>query len=161
MQAKILSIYNQYATAIISGSKLLELRKRPVGMNEGDLILLYETVPDSVIRGGFIAGKTIVLPPHKMWEKYAPVLGCEKFFFDEYYSEQSLAYGTQVLRSMRFSPVNKDWLAENCPNFVAPQATVRWRSDWPIINEWKTAHEKATDELTTEGFLQPQLSLFE
>ncbi|MFM6154206.1 MAG: DUF3850 domain-containing protein [Sphaerospermopsis kisseleviana] len=72
---KALSIKRIYAERIMSGIKTIELRKRPIGMEVGDLILLYETAPDSVIRGGFIADKTISLPVPKMWEKYQSIMG--------------------------------------------------------------------------------------
>ena len=62
MQAKYikaLSIKKIYAERIIDGSKKIELRKRSIGIELGDLVLLYETTPDSMIKGGFIADKTL------------------------------------------------------------------------------------------------------
>ncbi|MFN9400630.1 MAG: DUF3850 domain-containing protein, partial [Dolichospermum sp.] len=99
MQAKYikaLSIKRIYAERIIEGSKKIELRKRSIGMELGDLVLLYETTPDSMIRGGFIADTTISLPVDQMWRKYHHILGVEKDFYDIYFENCEFAYGTFI-----------------------------------------------------------------
>ncbi|MFM6756514.1 MAG: DUF3850 domain-containing protein [Dolichospermum sp.] len=53
MQAKYikaLSIKKIYAERIIEGSKKIELRKRSIGIELGDLVLLYETTSDQQVK---------------------------------------------------------------------------------------------------------------
>lgn len=154
-QIKALSIKRIYAERIIDGTKKIELRKRPVGMNIGDLILLYETTPDSVIKGGFIADKTISLPVQEMWSKYSHLLGVEKSFYEKYFHNSDLAYGTFVNQSFSFSPVSLKKLRKMCPNFCPPQATINWRNNWYILPEWLEALNKGKQNLK----LSEQLSL--
>lgn len=162
MQAKYikaLSIKRIYAERIVSGVKTIELRKRPLGMELGDLILLYETAPDSMIRGGFIADKTVSLPVTKMWVQYNSVMGVEKEFYDSYFDNCEVAYGTLVYQSFSFSGLSLAQIHKLCPGFVPPQATINWRKNWHIQSEWIEALNRVRDELMQEGRLSEQLNL--
>jgi predicted transcriptional regulator len=162
MQAKhikALSIKHIYAERIVYGTKTIELRKRPIGMELGDLILLYETVPDSIIRGGFIADKTICLPVTTMWEQYSPVMGVEKEFYDSYFENCEIAYGTLVYQSFRFRSLSLEQIHKLCPGFVSPQATINWRENWHVQAEWVEALKRGRDKLMQEGRLSEQLNL--
>ncbi|MCM0590870.1 MAG: hypothetical protein HEQ35_18130 [Gloeotrichia echinulata IR180] len=163
MQAKYikaLSIKRIYAERIISGIKTIELRKRPIGMELGDLILLYETAPDAVIRGGFIADKTISLPVSKMWEQYHSVMGVEKEFYDRYFDNCEFAYGTLIYRNFSFSDLPLKEIYKLCSGFTPPQATINWRENWYIHCEWINVLEDCRNELILKGRLSKQLNLF-
>lgn len=157
---KALSIKRIYAERIIAGTKKIELRKRSIGMELGDLILLYETTPDSVIRGGFIVDKTISLPVYKMWSKYHHLLGVEKEFYDMYFENCEFAYGTFVYQSFVFPSISLTQLHELCPKFTPPQATINWRENWYVQSEWTDALHKGRNQLMQEGRLSEQLTLF-
>jgi predicted transcriptional regulator len=162
MQAKYikaLSIKRIYAERIVSGVKTIELRKRPIGMELGDLILSYETAPDSIIRGGFIADKTIYLPVAKMWEQYSSVMGVEKEFYDSYFENCEVAYGTLVYQSFCFHSLSLDQIHKLCPSFVPPQATINWRKNWHVQADWLEALNRGRDKLIQEGRLSEQLNL--
>jgi predicted transcriptional regulator len=157
---KALSIKRIYAERIIAGIKTIELRKRPIGMELGDLILLYETAPDSVIRGGFIADKTISLPVPKMWEKYHSVMGVEKEFYDSYFDNCEFAYGTLIYRNFAFPELTLNQIHQFCSGFTPPQATIHWRENWYIHTEWINVLGKGRNELMQAGRLSEQLNLF-
>lgn len=162
MQAKhikALSIKRRYAERIIAGTKKIELRKRPIGMELGDLILLYETTPDSVIRGGFIADRTICLPPSRMWNQYHHILGVDKEFYEIYFENCEFAYGTLIYQSFSFPTLTLKQLQKLCPVFVPPQATINWREDWYIQTEWHNALIKGRQNLMQEERLSEQLNL--
>ncbi|MFM6006148.1 MAG: DUF3850 domain-containing protein, partial [Sphaerospermopsis kisseleviana] len=127
---KALSIKKIYAERIINGTKTIELRKRPIGMELGDLVLLYETAPDSIIQGGFIADKLISLPVSQMWEKYHSLMGVDKEFYDSYFENCEIAYGTLVYKSFTFPHLSLEEIYKLCPGFVPPQATINWRENW-------------------------------
>ncbi|MEH1904077.1 MAG: hypothetical protein V7L04_22365 [Nostoc sp.] len=157
---KALSIKRIYAERIIAGIKTIELRKRPIGMELGDLVLLYETAPDSVIRGGFIADKTISLPVTKMWEKYHSVMGVEKEFYDSYFDNCEFAYGTFIYRNFTFPELTLNKIYKLCSGFTPPQATINWREDWYIHAEWINILGEGRNELMQAGRLSKQLNLF-
>jgi predicted transcriptional regulator len=157
---KALSIKRIYAERIIDGSKKIELRKRSIGIELGDLILLYETAPDSMIKGGFIADKTLCLPVAQMWSKYHRILGVDKEFYDIYFENCEFAYGTFIYQSFSFSLISLKEITELCPNFIPPQATINWRNNWYVHSEWIDALNKGRNQLMQEGRLSEQLSLF-
>ncbi len=156
---KALSIKRIYAERIIAGVKTIELRKRPIGIELGDLILLYETAPDSIIRGGFVADRTICLPVAKMWDQYSSVMGVEREFYDSYFENCEVAYGTLVYQSFCFHNLPLDQMHKLCPGFVPPQATINWRENWHVQSEWVEALKKGRDKLMQEGRLSEQLNL--
>lgn len=156
---KALSIKQLYAERIIAGTKNIELRKRPIGIELGDLVLLYETTPNSVIRGGFIADKTISLTPSKMWNQYHPIMGVDKEFYDHYFQNCEFAYGTLIYQSFSFATLPLKQIQELCPGFIPPQATINWREDWYIQAEWLEALSKGRNALIQEERLGEQLSL--
>jgi predicted transcriptional regulator len=156
---KALSIKHAYAERIISGAKTIELRKRPIGMELGDLILLYETTPDSIIRGGFIADKTVSLSVSEMWNRYSSVMGVEKEFYDSYFDQCKVAYGTLVYKSFCFPDLSLEQICDLCPGFVPPQATINWRENWYVQPEWEKVLNRERGELIHEGRLSEQLSL--
>lgn len=156
---KALSIKQVYAERIIAGTKKIELRKRPIGMELGDLVLLYETTPDSVIKGGFIADKTISLPPSKMWNQYRQIMGVDKEFYDIYFENCEFAYGTLIHQSFSFTALPLKQIQKLCPGFVPPQATINWREDWYVPVKWLDALYKGRNELMQEERLGEQLNL--
>lgn len=156
---KALSIKRCYAERIMAGTKKIELRKRSLGMELGDLVLLYETTPDSIIEGGFIADKTLALPVAEMWARHHSVLGVEKAFYDAYFENCTTAYGTGVYQSFAFSSMSLDEICQLCPGFVPPQATINWRNDWYIRPEWTAALTKCRSELIQDGRIGEQLNL--
>ncbi len=163
MQAKYikaLSIKRIYAERIIAGVKTMELRKRPIGMDLGNLILLYETAPDSIIKGGFIADKTISLPVAEMWQKHNSVMGVEKEFYDNYFDSCEFAYGTLIYQSFTFSELTIDQIYHLCSGFTPPQATINWHEDWYIDAEWIKVLDECRNKLMRAGRLGEQLSLF-
>lgn len=163
MQAKYikaLSIKHIYAERIISGIKTIELRKRPIGMELGNLILLYETAPDSIIRGGFIADKTISLPVSKMWDRYNSIMGVEKEFYDSYFENCEVAYGTLIYQSFCFHELSLEQIYNLCPGFVPPQATINWRENWYFQPDWLEALNRGREKLMEEERLSEQLNLF-
>lgn len=156
---KALSIKQVYAERIIAGTKKIELRKRPIGMELGDLVLLYETIPDSIIKGGFIADKTISLSPSKMWKQYHQIMGVDKEFYDVYFENCEFAYGTLIHQSFSFTTLSLKQIQKLCPGFVPPQATINWRENWYMPDEWIDALHKGRNELMQEERLAEQLNL--
>lgn len=157
---KALSIKRTYAERIMSSTKKIELRKRPMGIEIGDLIILYETVPNSVIRGGFIADRTISLPVTEMWRTYFSILGVEKEFYDSYFENREFAYGTFIYQSFRFPDLSLKEIQVLCPGFTPPQGTVNWRDNWYVHPEWMKALNKSREDLVKQGRLTKQLTLF-
>lgn len=131
----VLSIYSQYADKIFSGEKTIELRKDSMGLKSNDFILLYETIPERKIRGGFLVENIFHCHPSVMWKNNHPVLGIKKDDYLKYYENSQVSYGIRVKEVFLLdNPLNQDDLVSR--RFTPPQGFVHWTWDAPkeIIN---------------------------
>ena len=143
----VLSIHRRYADAIAAGTKHFELRRRNLGIRPGDLVLLYETAPDAVIRCAFVAGATLKRPKDQFFADHEPVLGVERQFYDDYLAQTPDVFATEVVSAIAFEPV----AAGSLTGFTAPQGIVHWRAEWPMPAAASAALDKLTAETTIPG----------
>ena len=100
----LLPIKAHYADLIRSGEKIIELRHYGTGIKQGDLVLLYESLPHQVIRTAFIAGTTLVRSPEEMWEAAAAAACVEKRDFDAYFHRRPVAFGIRIAQVHQLVP---------------------------------------------------------
>lgn len=131
----ILSIHRRYAEAIAAGTKLFELRRRNLGIRAGDLVMLYETAPDSCIRSAFVAGATLERAKAAFYERHQGVLGVEREFYDAYLAETATVFATEVESAITFPAI----AAADLPGFSAPQGILHWRAEWSLPAEASAA----------------------
>ncbi|NER82370.1 MAG: hypothetical protein F6K42_22965 [Leptolyngbya sp. SIO1D8] len=87
------------------------------------------------------------------------LLSCDKDFYDAYFENCELAYGTLVYQSFSFPPISLKKLQELCSGFVAPQATINWRENWYVQSEWMEALMHGRSALMQDGRIGEQLNL--
>lgn len=149
-RAIVLSIHRQYAEAIVAGTKHYELRRRNLGIREGDVVLLYETAPESVIQSAFLAGLTTKRLKERLWVEQGHALGVEKSFYDKYLSDTPFVFATEVLEAFPLPPISPEAL----PGFTAPQGIIRWRDNWPMPPTVAAALQRSTAANTLPGLGQ-------
>lgn len=157
---RVISLKPIYAQRIIEGSKSIELRRRNLGITYGDVILIYETAPASMICGAFIAGKTLRLSPQGMWDKYRESLGIDRELYDAYLDQSGEVFGTEVIKAFSLPDFKLDDLTTNFPGFIPPQSTLKWKDEWGIPKEWDEPFNMSRQLLTQKGLLSQQLQLF-
>lgn len=143
-RAVVLSIHRRYAESIVAGTKLYELRRRNLGIKPDDLVLLYETAPDAVIRSAFVAGATLRRSKHQFFLDHQPELEVEQEFYDAYLEEVSDVFATEVREAIAFKPLK----ASDLEGFSAPQGILHWKAHWPIpaaVSEALTKLENETE----------------
>jgi predicted transcriptional regulator len=96
MPHHILKIYSEYADKIYDGTKLYELRKDDKGIIAGDSVILVETKPEIIIRGGFLAGNTVKDTPKNIWDKYQELLGISQENYFRYFDNVATAYAIKI-----------------------------------------------------------------
>lgn len=94
----LLPIKTFYADLIRSGEKTVELRHYGTGISQGDLVLLYEGLPQQVIRTAFIAGTTLVRSPEEMWEMAGHAACVAKHDFDAYFHRRPVTFGIRIVQ---------------------------------------------------------------
>jgi len=134
-RAVVLSIHRRYAEAIAAGTKRFELRRRNLGIRQGDLVMLYETAPDACIRCAFVAGATLERPKAVFYERHHQVLGVERAFYDEYLADTANVFATEVEQAITFPAI----AAADLAGFSAPQGILHWRAEWTLPAEASAA----------------------
>ena len=119
-----MSIHTCYVDEMRSGVKQIELRKYDPGIEPGEWVAIYETLPTGSIRAAFEAGDTLVSDPDRFWFDYEKVLGIEKEPYFEYFRGRPLTYGILIREFVEFEPLTLGELREGY-SFTAPQGIVR------------------------------------
>lgn len=95
-KALLLSIKPRFADAIFQGTKTFELRKVRPRVSEGDLVLVYVTVPRCRLEGAFKVGTVLEMPPEKLWRRIRGTCGVTKAEFMTYFADKTTAFAIGV-----------------------------------------------------------------
>lgn len=95
-KALLLSIKPRFADAIFDGSKTYELRKVRPRVKEGDLVLVYVTVPRSKLEGAFKVSSLLEMAPEKLWPRIRGKCGVTKAEFTAYFEGKDTAFAIGV-----------------------------------------------------------------
>ncbi|MEU3114308.1 ASCH domain-containing protein [Micromonospora chalcea] len=88
----LLSLRPRFADAILSGTKTVELRRRPINAQPGTLVILYSSAPVMAIVGTARLRQVMVSDPQTAWGNHHPALGLQKDEYDGYLDGSPLAY---------------------------------------------------------------------
>lgn len=126
--AVILSIKPEYARRIVAGTKTIELRRSPMGMESRDVVLVYLSAPDQCLGFWFRIARIETLPVNVMWDRYQNRLGIEREPYDEYFEGATTATGLHVSEVHPLSPeISLTEIRALVPNFTPPQGLIRLR----------------------------------
>jgi predicted transcriptional regulator len=103
-QDVLMSIQPEYAEAILSGSKTVELRRRRPSFQPGTRVLIYSCAPDKQLLGTFEVAAIDEASPHRLWRKVAKQAGIGLADYRTYFAGCTKAYGIQVRRVRRLKP---------------------------------------------------------
>jgi predicted transcriptional regulator len=94
----LLSLRPRYASAILSGEKTTELRRRPVNALPGTPIILYASSPVMAVVGTARLADVHSCSPQTAWRRNHDTLGLTRQEFDTYLEGASTAYLLQLCR---------------------------------------------------------------
>ena len=100
----LMSIRPHYAEAILSGSKLYELRRRRPSFGEGSRVIVYSSSPDQHLLGTFEAGAIHEANPEKLWRLVRGHAGIDRPAFASYFAGCDVAYAIEVRSPQRLEP---------------------------------------------------------
>lgn len=98
----LMSIHPQYVSAIKSGTKKIEFRKRNFS-KEVNNILVYETAPIKAVVGYFNIKEINIDTPKKIWNKYSDIGEITKEDYFNYYNDVDIAVGICISKYVSFS----------------------------------------------------------
>jgi predicted transcriptional regulator len=126
--AAVLSIKPVYANQILAGTKTIELRKSSMGLNSGDVILVYSSAPEQRITFWFQIQALETLRVDSMWDRYHDVLGIDYEEYAAYFSGVDYAVALHVGRVQPVSPISLQEIQRLVSGFVPPQGLI-WLKD--------------------------------
>lgn len=107
MTVALASVLEPYASALVDGTKIAELRRRAWRLPVGTKLLIYAARSTMAVIGHvMISGPTNSLPPADLWAFYAPhaarKLGIERRVYDQYFKGSATAHAIQVDDAVRY-----------------------------------------------------------
>ncbi|ANZ17681.1 ASCH domain-containing protein [Streptomyces noursei] len=91
--ALLLSVHSRFATAILTGSKTVEVRRQRVAAPPGTTVVFYATAPTMALVGLARIAAVNVGSPREVWRAHRAQTGISRKEFDEYMSGATQASG--------------------------------------------------------------------
>lgn len=92
----LMSVRPEFAHALMSGHKQVELRRRFAKKWEGARVALYSTRPDGVLLGEVTIRRVTAAPPARLWREFGPRMGCTQAQFEAYVGDLPEAVAIEV-----------------------------------------------------------------
>jgi predicted transcriptional regulator len=92
-RAMLLSVHPRFATAILDGSKTVEVRRQRVAAPPGTPVLLYATAPTMALVGMARISAVHTASPREVWSAHRAQTGITRREYDTYMSGASQASG--------------------------------------------------------------------
>lgn len=118
----LLSLRPRYATAILAGTKTIEIRRRPVIASAGTPIILYASSPQMAVVGTARLSGTTVCPPDEGWRHHHREFGLSRDEYEAYLDGAANAHLLHLTAVNRLNePLPLRHLREQAP-FQPPQS---------------------------------------
>lgn len=118
----LLSLRPRFAHAILSGSKTVELRRRPINAAPGTTVILYASSPERAVVGTARLQEIRTSTPTDAWRHHRWSLGLNHDEFNAYLDGSSVAYLLLLHRARPLDqPLPLHHLREDGP-FRPPQS---------------------------------------
>ncbi|WP_309242373.1 ASCH domain-containing protein [Streptomyces sp. CAI-155] len=101
-RAMLLSVHPRFATAILAGTKTVEVRRQRVAASPGTPVLLYATAPTMAIVGMARISSVQVASPREVWSANRTSAGISRREYDEYMSGATQASGLSLEEPITF-----------------------------------------------------------
>lgn len=118
----LMSVKSPHVERLLDGSKTVELRRRPVRLSPGSVVLLYAAGTRRELVGSFEIGGVDRGSPASLWRRHRHAAGITKREFDRYFDEAEVAYAVvAVAPRVLKQPIPLAELRRRWPGFSTPQ----------------------------------------
>lgn len=124
-EVAIISIHPEYAEAILSGKKTIELRRRIPKIEEGTRLWIYATRPQAAIIGSAIVASITRESPASIWMQHSKDAFIPKKDYNNYFRGTDKAIAIRLINAEKCHPVKIDKLREIKEGFHPPQVLIR------------------------------------
>lgn len=147
----LISLETRHAQNIYGGTKKVELRRRQLHVNAGDVVWIYEKVPVGAITGNALITGLHVASPEKLWCRFGAVSGLSKAEFFKYFGGLETACAIELTEAHRLcTPLSLAALRTVHLNFQPPQFFLRLQAKQAILGALRSAYHRLAKEQAEE-----------
>jgi predicted transcriptional regulator len=121
----IISIRPNFAEAILSGAKTVELRRRIPPIEIGTRLWIYATRPTAAVVGSAIVNAIVRGTPDSVWDAYSTQVAISRDDYDGYFDGANEAIGISLAMVCRINPVEIKQLRQMRDGFHPPQVIAK------------------------------------
>ena len=125
----LLSVRSPHVEHLLDGSKTIELRRRPLRLAPGTVVLLYAAGERKALVGSVVAGEVDEGTPHALWRRHRSKAGVSYAEFKAYFAGVTVGYALSVQSARALErPIPLAELRSRWSPFLAPQTHRRIES---------------------------------
>ena len=138
----LISIRPNFAEAILTGEKTVEIRRRIPALEIGTRLWIYATRPLGAIVGTAMVEKVIEGTPTELWETCMDQIALGQCEYDEYFAGTDRALGIVLSEITRWHPIGIDQLRKVREGFHPPRVMLRLtRQETNSLSDLATTHD--------------------
>lgn len=131
----LISLEERFAEGILSGNKLVELRRRPMRLAEGTTIWMYVKLPVGKVIGSAQVHSLHALAPTTLWKRYGDVSGLSRTEFFKYFSGVARGFVLVLTNPSRLPrPLPLERLRSLNDGFQPPQFFAHLAADGALVS---------------------------
>lgn len=129
----LISLDSRHAENILSGRKLVELRRRSMHVSPGATVWMYAKLPVGSIVGHAKVQSVDSSSPAQLWRRYGSVSGLSKQEFFDYFSGASQGVALVLREKTRLkNPLTLESIRQVDEGFQPPQFFARVTASHPL-----------------------------
>jgi len=130
----LISLAPRHAENILAGTKLVELRRRPMNISAGATVWIYVKLPVGSIIGKVKVGAIHIGAPSTLWRRFGAVSGLTRTEFFDYFRGVTRGIALVLKDSKRLTrQLSLNALRTIDRHFQPPQFFVRLTVEQPLL----------------------------
>jgi predicted transcriptional regulator len=151
-----MSIKPKYSRLIFGGRKHFELRRTPIRVESGDVVVVYESAPVMAVVGAFVTDGVARGDVEHLWVVHGREFGVTALEYSSYFAGARTAHAIKVRKVVQVSPVPLDDLRGRFCGFRPPQSYAYWtRGLDALLGPTATRKLASGSRTQTEGRRRP------
>ncbi len=126
MKVVLMSIKPKFSERIFEGTKRYELRRTPVKLETGDVVIVYASSPTKAVVGGFSVNGVKRDEVASLWSLLGEEFGVSQEEYEGYFLGAETGHAIEVGKRAEIEPVPLDELRQRFRGFRPPQSYMHW-----------------------------------
>jgi predicted transcriptional regulator len=123
----IMSIKPRYSAQIFARDKTHELRRTPVKIAAGDVVVVYASTPVKAVVGAFSVSSVERGSPASLWASHGSAFGVNAAEYFSYFSGAETGCAIAIGKVVEITPISLERLRATNEGFRPPQSYQWWK----------------------------------